>query len=58
MTTEDFGYFIDACSGSFCHIGAGCTEPLHSPTFLPDGKAAIYAAALYAKTIENYLKTT
>ncbi len=58
MTTEDFGYFIDACSGSFCHIGAGCTEPLHSPTFLPDGRAAILAAALYAQTVENYLKTS
>ncbi|MBR2282538.1 MAG: amidohydrolase [Spirochaetales bacterium] len=56
MTTEDFGYFIDACSGSFCHIGAGCTEPLHSSCFLPDVKAAVYAAALYAQTVETYLK--
>lgn len=56
MTTEDFGYFIDACSGSFCHIGAGCTEPLHSPYFLPDIKAAVTAAAVYAETIVEYLK--
>ena len=55
MTTEDFGYFIDACSGCFCNIGAGCTEPLHSPHFLPDSKAAVYAAAVYAQTLENAL---
>ena len=55
MTTEDFGYFIDACSGCFCSIGAGCTEPLHSPHFLPDSKAAVYAAAVYARTLENAL---
>ena len=55
MTTEDFGYFIDACSGCFCNIGAGCTEPLHSPAFLPDSKAAVYAAAVYARTLENAL---
>ena len=56
MTTEDFGYFIFASSGSFCAIGAGCSEPLHSSHFLPDTKAAIYAGALYAATAENYLK--
>ena len=55
MTTEDFGYFIDACSGCFCSIGAGCSEPLHSPSFLPDSKAAVYAAAVYARTLENAL---
>ena len=55
MTTEDFGYFIDACSGCFCSIGAGCTEPLHSSRFLPDSKAAVYAAAVYARTLENAL---
>ena len=56
MTTEDFGYFIDACSGSFCHIGAGCSESLHSPYFLPDIRAALIAAAVYAKTVTEYLK--
>ena len=55
MTTEDFGYFIESCSGCFCNIGAGCTEPLHSPLFLPDSKAAVYAAAVYAQTLENAL---
>ena len=55
MTTEDFGYFIDACSGCFCSLGAGCSEPLHSPRFLPDSKVAVYAAAVYARTLENAL---
>ena len=56
MTTEDFGYFIDECCGTFCNIGAGCTQPLHSPTFIPDVRAAVIASAVYAKTIDNYLK--
>lgn len=56
MVTEDFGFFVDACSGSFCHIGAGCTESLHSPKFIPDIRAAVTAAALYADTLDNYLK--
>lgn len=54
MTTEDFGYFIDKCTGSFCVIGAGCSEPLHSPLFIPDIKAAVTAAAVYAQAIDNY----
>lgn len=56
MTTEDFGCFIDECSGSFCHIGAGCTEPLHSDAFLPDIRAAVVAAAVFAETVTQYLK--
>jgi len=56
MVTEDFGFFIDACSGSFCHIGAGCTESLHSPLFIPDIRAAVTASAVYAQTLDNYLK--
>ncbi len=55
MVTEDFGFFVDECSGCFCHVGAGCTESLHSPHFLPDIKAAVYAAAVYARTLENSL---
>ena len=56
MTTEDFGYFIDAAGGGcFAHIGAGCTYPLHSPHFLPDIKAAVCASALYASVIASYL---
>ena len=55
MTTEDFGYFIDECCGTFCNIGAGCSKPLHSPYFIPDIKAAVTASAVYAKAIDNYL---
>ena len=57
LVTEDFGYFTDACSGSFCHVGAGCCESLHSPHFIPDIKAAVTAAAVYASTLDNYLKS-
>ena len=56
MVTEDFGYYVDACGGCFCHIGAGSTQPLHSPVFLPDIKAAITASAVYAQTIDNCLR--
>ena len=57
MTTEDFGCFIDAAgAGSFYHIGAGCEKPLHSPVFLPDGRAAVYAAAVHAAVLWNYLQ--
>lgn len=57
MTTEDFGYYISAKSGSFCHIGAGCSSPLHSSTFLPDIGAAITASAVYAHCLASYLST-
>ena len=56
MTTEDFGYFIEESSGSFCHIGAGCSQSLHSPYFLADINAAVTASAVYAKTVVEYLK--
>ena len=55
MTTEDFGYFIDAARGSFFHIGAGCTAPLHNPKFLPEKLTIIRLAALHADIIERYL---
>ena len=58
MVTEDFGFFVDRCTGSFCHVGAGCTESLHSPHFIPDIKAAVTASAVYACTLDNYLKKT
>lgn len=57
MTTEDFGVYIDASSGSFYHIGAGSTSPVHSPTFLPDDSAAVIAAALHALIVERYLES-
>ena len=56
MVTEDFGCFVDATSGCFCHVGAGCSQPLHSPLFLPEIEAAVTASAVYAKTLDNYLK--
>ena len=55
MTTEDFGYFLMARPGSYYHIGAGCDRPLHSPDFLPEGDAAVTAAALHASVIEAFL---
>ena len=55
MTTEDFGCFIDAAAGSFYHIGAGCSFPLHNPKFLPEPLTIIRLAALHADIIEQYL---
>ena len=55
MTSEDFGYFIDAAKGSFYHIGAGCSVPLHSPSFLPVPCTIIRLAALHADIIGQYL---
>lgn len=48
MTTEDFGYFIDAAAGSFYHIGVGGDVPLHNPAFLPPDALLADAAALHA----------
>lgn len=55
MISEDFGYFIDAAKGSFYHIGAGCSVPLHSPNFLPVPYTIIRLAALHADIIGQYL---
>ena len=55
MTTEDFGCFIDAAKGSFYHIGAGCTAPLHNSAFLPEACTIIRLAALHADIIGHYL---
>ena len=56
MTTEDFGYLIEAAgSGAFYHIGAGCAHPLHSPHFLPNEQAICTAAALHAAVAARYL---
>ncbi len=56
MTTEDFGYFLQAAPGSFYHIGAGCAAPLHSPTFFPDARAAVLAGALHAAVLADYFE--
>lgn len=55
MTTEDFGCFIDAAKGSFYHIGAGCTAPLHNSKFLPVPDTILRLAALHADIIGHYL---
>lgn len=56
MTTEDFGYFLMQRPGSFYHIGAGCSLPLHNSAFLPDEQAPVTAAAVHAAVIEKCLK--
>ena len=56
MTTEDFSCFIDTARGSFFHIGAGCSAPLHNPKFLPVPLTIIQLAALHADIIDQYLR--
>ena len=57
MTTEDFGCFIDAAgAGCYYHVGAGCAAPLHAPDFLPDGRAAVTAAALHAAVLWDFFR--
>ena len=55
MTTEDFGCFLQVVPGSFYHIGAGCSLPLHNTGFLPDDRAIITAAATHAAVVEAFL---
>lgn len=49
MTTEDFGYFLQAVPGCFYHVGVGCDAPLHSPQFNPSEAALPVLAALHAQ---------
>lgn len=56
MTTEDFGYFLQERPGSFYHVGAGCSLPLHNTGFLPDDTAVVTAAAVHAAVITAYLE--
>ena len=49
MTTEDFGYYLQAVPGCFYHVGVGCDAPLHAPRFAPDEKALPVLAALHAQ---------
>lgn len=55
MTTEDFGYFVQASAGSFYHFGVGGERPLHNPCFLPDDALLADAAALHAAVAAAYL---
>lgn len=57
MTSEDFGYFVDAAKGSFYHIGVGGDYPLHSNRFLPDETVIPLAAAVHAAVLSSYLGT-
>lgn len=57
MISEDFGCFINASSGAFYHIGAGCTYPLHSDHFLPTEGALMTAVATHAAILKNYLES-
>lgn len=55
LTTEDFGYYLFDRPGTFYHIGAGCSLPLHNRSFLPDERAAVTAAAVHAAVLYRYL---
>ena len=58
MTTEDFGFYQRRIPGSFYHIGAGCSYPLHSPRFLPTDTALFTAAETHAAVVMELLKET
>ena len=58
MTTEDFGYFLLHKPGTYYHIGAGCSVPLHNAAFLPMADCAVTAAALHAAVLHSYLLTS
>ena len=57
MTTEDFGYFLLERPGTYYHIGAGCSVPLHNAAFLPTEECAVTAAAVHAAVLHSYLLT-
>ena len=54
MTTEDFGCFLDEAPGTFYHIGAGCEEPLHSESFLPQEDVVLKLAEMHAAAVMAY----
>ncbi len=55
MTTEDFGYYIDAGRGTFYHFGAGPNAALHSSCFLPGEDVPVIGAAVHAAVISDFL---
>lgn len=55
MTTEDFGYYIEASKGCFYHLGAGCDVPLHNSRFLPVPETPVFGAAMHAAVLYGYL---
>lgn len=56
MTTEDFGYYLNRAPGSFLHIGAGCSLPLHHPGFLPDEDTVCELAGLHVQIVTDFLR--
>ena len=56
MISEDFGYYLMECPGSFYHIGVGGDYPLHSPRFLPDPEAIVVGAAAHAAVLTGFLE--
>ena len=55
MTTEDFGYYIEAAKGTFYHIGAGPNAALHNAGFLPEENVPVNGAAIHAAIISDFL---
>lgn len=58
MISEDFGCFITDVPGSFYHIGAGCSLPLHNPGFIPGEGVVCDLAAMHVKAVTDYLSLT
>ena len=58
MTTEDFGFYLEKCTGCFYHIGAGCSMPLHHPEYLPTDRAVETAMRMHYATAMSYLEDT
>ena len=56
MTTEDFGYYVEAAGGSFYHIGVGGDYPLHNEHFLPPADAPVIGAAMHAAVLFSRLQ--
>ena len=54
--TEDFGYYLDKCPGSFYHVGAGCNLPLHIDKFLPSDEILNILAAVHSGIVFEALK--
>ncbi len=55
MISEDFGCFTEKAPGSFYHIGAGCTLPLHNPAFIPEENVVTELAAMHAGVVISLL---
>lgn len=55
MISEDFGCFLDKAPGSFYHIGAGCSLPLHNPGFLPEEDVVTELAVMHAASVWYFL---